>query len=80
MDRPLLNTITTKRADLWHPIARRRFTVRETACLQGFPLDHRFEGADGTKLKQIGNAVPPPVARAIFEEVRRSLLRTDGFI
>ncbi|KAL8790956.1 MAG: hypothetical protein Q9195_006101 [Heterodermia aff. obscurata] len=77
MNRPLLNTYSTH---LWHPTAGRRFTVRETASLQGFPLEHRFEGADGVKLRQIGNAVPPPVARAILQEVRKSLLRTDGLI
>ena len=64
MNRPLLNTITTNRADLWHPV-----TVRETACLQAFPLTHQFVGADGTKLRQIGNAVPPPMARAGQEVV-----------
>ena len=80
IDQPLLNTITTKRADLCHPTARRRYTVRETACLQGFPLDHQFQGADGAKLRQIGNAVPPPMARAILQEVRRSLLQTDGLV
>ena len=80
MDRPLLNTITTKRAGLWHPTAGRRFTVRETASLQGFPLNHQFAGADGDKLRQIGTAVPPPMARAILQEVRMSLLQTDGLI
>lgn len=28
--------------------------------------------------KQIGNAVPPIVARVVLEEVRRGLIRADG--
>lgn len=30
--------------------------------------------------KQIGNAVPPVVARAILEEVKRGLMKADGLI
>lgn len=59
-----------------HPSGVRDFTHREFACLQGFPLEHVF-GARGVR-RQIGNAVPPVVARAMLESVRRALLREDG--
>ena len=32
---------------------------------QGFPPDHRFAGNKGEQIKQIGNAVPPGLARAL---------------
>lgn len=51
-------------------------TFRELAALQGFPMDHRFHGNDVRR--QIGNAVPPLVARKFVEEVRRHLVRVDG--
>lgn len=40
--------------------AYRRLTLRERACLQGFPVTFQFYGANyGQKLRMIGNAVPP---------------------
>ena len=59
-----------------HPSGTRDLTHREFACLQGFPLKHRF-GSTSVK-KQIGNAVPPLVARAILESVKNALMAEDG--
>lgn len=59
-----------------HPSGTRDLTDREFACLQGFPLEHSF-GKTGVK-KQIGNAVPPVVARVILGEVAEGLRRVDG--
>ena len=59
----------------YHPSGRRGFTNREFACLQTFPLDHRF-GTSGVR-RQIGNAVPPVLAKAIYREIIKSLRRTD---
>jgi len=40
--------------------AYRRLTIRERACLQGFPITFQFYGANyGQKLRMVGNAVPP---------------------
>lgn len=45
------------------PDAFRRLTLRERACLQGFPVTFQFYGANyGQKLRMIGNAVPPAFA------------------
>jgi DNA (cytosine-5)-methyltransferase 1 len=42
------------------PKSVRRLTIRERACLQGFPITYQFYGATYTeKLKMIGNAIPP---------------------
>ncbi len=43
----------------------RLITFREAARLQSFPDEFVFKGTKGSKLKQIGNAVPPLLARAI---------------
>ena len=43
----------------------RRVTVTECAVLQGFPADHPFQGKQGARYKQVGNAVSPPVAEAL---------------
>ena len=44
-------------------------TVREMARLHGFPDWFRFNRTKWHGARQIGNAVPPPLARAIAEEV-----------
>jgi DNA (cytosine-5)-methyltransferase 1 len=56
-----------------HPTEHRSVTLREGARLQGFPDDFVFLGTreDGARL--IGNAVPPSVAAAVGEEIRRAL-------
>ncbi|KAJ9397772.1 hypothetical protein DTO282F9_5292 [Paecilomyces variotii] len=58
-----------------HPSGKRGFTNREFACLQTFPLNHHFGPREVRK--QIGNAVPPAVARALYREIVKSLRRTD---
>lgn len=52
---------------------RRRLTVREGARLQGFPDWFEFSGSEGRRFQQIGNAVPPMMAKAIALSVERSL-------
>lgn len=48
-----------------HPCQHRSLTPREAARLQGFADDFVFIGSQGVQFTQIGNAVPPPLARAV---------------
>ena len=50
-----------------------RLTVRMVARLQGFPDDWRFSGRKTASYRQVGNAFPPPVARAVAEKIHHCL-------
>lgn len=49
----------------------RPYTTREYARLQGFPDSFKFNGSNSSIYRQIGNAVPVPMARWIGEQIRR---------
>lgn len=55
-----------------HPTANRAITHFEAAVLQGFTSDHRFVGSKTAIAKQIGNAVPIPLGKAIAERLLAS--------
>jgi len=46
-----------------------RLTVPMVARLQGFPDDWQFVGRKTNAYRQVGNAFPPPVARAVAERI-----------
>jgi DNA (cytosine-5)-methyltransferase 1 len=48
-------------------------TVREAACIMGFPLTYQFIGTEGTKWRLVGNAVCPSVSRAFAKSLRSEL-------
>ncbi len=56
-----------------HPIEPRNLTLREGSRLQGFPDDHVFVGTKREITKQIGNAIPPPMAEAVARSLRDTL-------
>ena len=74
----LARTMTTSGDGMVHPSGTRSLTHREYACLQKFPLEHKF-GERGIT-KQIGNAVPPCMAKPLFETIIKALLRADGLL
>lgn len=54
-----------KQTERCHPDETRPFTVREYARIQSFPDDWQFAGGLSAQYKQIGNAVPVELAKAI---------------
>lgn len=56
---------------LIHPYQHRGLSVREAARLQSFPDNFIFKGCLSHIQQQIGNAVPPLLAKAIFEQIIR---------
>lgn len=46
-----------------------RLTVRMASILQGFPTDWEFAGKKTPAYRQVGNAFPPPVAKAVGETI-----------
>jgi len=50
-----------------------RLTVRMVARLQGFPDSWQFYGRKTTAYRQVGNAFPPPVAKAVASNLRIAL-------
>lgn len=73
-------TIDTGNAhsNYFHPIYHRIPTIRESARLQSFPDSFEFQGPRGSKYRQVGNAVPPLLAKAIAEVIMKILENEDN--
>jgi DNA (cytosine-5)-methyltransferase 1 len=54
---------------LIHPFENRGLSVREAARLQSFSDYYRFFGSIGFQQQQVGNSVPPLLAKAVFEKI-----------
>ncbi|KAJ4950398.1 hypothetical protein NE237_027230 [Protea cynaroides] len=61
----------------FHPEQDRIVTVRECARSQGFPDNYQFAGNIQHRHRQIGNAVPPPLAFAMGRKLKEVLSRKD---
>lgn len=56
---------------LIHPLEDRGLSVREAARLQSFPDEFILSGSVGFQQQQVGNAVPPLLAEAVFRQISR---------
>lgn len=71
----LCSTILTKCDPHWgsffHPFEDRVISVREAARIQSFPDSYTFLGSTTQQYEQIGNAVPPLMAKAIGDRLTK---------
>ncbi len=68
-DRPSVVIGNFRKNMLVHPTQNRGLSVREAARLQSFPDWYEFTGSIGFQQQQVGNAVPPFLAKAVFERI-----------
>jgi DNA (cytosine-5)-methyltransferase 1 len=70
------NTILTQALPYWgrviHPEQDRVISIRESARAQGFNDSFRFFGPQTRCYEQVGNAVPPPLGKALGLEIMRA--------
>ena len=59
-----------------HPYLNRAITVREAARIQSFPDSFIFYGKKSSQMKQVGNAVPPLLAKAIADVIIADIQNT----
>ncbi|MEH7537139.1 DNA cytosine methyltransferase, partial [Bacillus toyonensis] len=63
-------TVINVRKSMWqHPTKAMALSIREAARLQSFKDNYIFKGSKDRQYQQIGNAVPPLMARAIAEKM-----------
>ena len=60
-----------------HPTADRAITHHEAARLQGFPDEFKFVGSRTAIARQIGDAVPVPLGRAIAASIAAALSQDE---
>lgn len=73
----MCSTILTKCDPHWgcffHPFEDRVISVREAARIQSFPDRYVFLGGISQQYEQVGNAVPPLLARAVGQEIIKAI-------
>lgn len=71
-------TVVNVRKSMWiHPTQDRAVSVREAARLQTFPDSFIFYGTKDKQYQQVGNAVPPIMAKAIAKKLAKTLKKGE---
>ena len=71
-------TVVNVRKSMWiHPVKDRAISIREAARLQTFPDSFVFTGTKDKQYQQVGNAVPPIMAKAIAKKLASQLKNID---
>ncbi|MEN6374083.1 MAG: DNA cytosine methyltransferase [Smithella sp.] len=77
-DKPSIVIGNYRKNMLIHPTQNRGLSVREAARLQSFPDWYEFKGSIGFQQQQVGNAVPPKLAKAVFLTIIKSEFILNG--
>jgi DNA (cytosine-5)-methyltransferase 1 len=56
-----------------HPTGKRRLSVFEAMLLQGFPTNFRLHGSMSSQIRQVSEAVPVPLARAVAHSISQQI-------
>ena len=73
----VMTTATGSYTERCHPIEVRPFSYRENARFQTFPDEWKFTGSLASKYRQVGNAVPVSLAKALGKQIR-GFIETTG--
>ena len=65
--------VTGDMRKIFHYSQNRALTVRELATLQSFPLDFIFKGSTISQQQQVGNSVPPILAKEIALTIKKMM-------
>lgn len=68
-DKPAPVIANYRKSMLIHPTENRGLSLREAARLQSFPDSYIFHGPLASQQQQVGNAVPPWLAKTIFDSI-----------
>jgi len=71
-DEPCLTITGASTREFIHPEAGRPLTLRECARVQTFPDDFVFRGNSTDKIKMIGNAIPPLLAKRFADHIEKT--------
>ena len=77
MNKPCLTILCSpqqKQTERCHPIHTRPLQILESARIQSFPDTYKFIGSINQRYKQIGNAVPVYLAKALAKEKKNVLM------
>ena len=55
-----------------HPSGKRRVSILEAMLLQGFPVKYQLHGTLSDQVRQVSDAVPPPLARGLARAIRKA--------
>lgn len=69
---PALTITSAATREFVHPTEDRLLTLRECARLQTFPDSFEFVGSSASRIQQIGNAIPPILARTVAEHIAKN--------
>ena len=77
-DKPSITVAYGHREVHVHPDCRRRLSVYEAMCLQGFPHSYELLGSLSSQIDQVSEAVPPPMAEAVARSVAALLAKAEA--